>query len=321
MRMREGSASGAPGSERCGDVVLGAGFWVALLVLVLNDHVLKGSGLVPEIVTGKLSDVAGLWVAPPLACVLLRARTRRARFAVFAFVGGLFTAVNTFPAAAVLAGEGLTALGIPSRLWCDSTDLLALVVLPLAWRGSRCAVRSVAASGRLLGLALASLACLATSVEAPEEVETFPPYVVNETRLPVTLELGVRLDPECAGEAGDASVAELTPPAPDQRVTLDPGELVELGAPAPDTGQGACGVATAQLAGGASVTIAWDRAAGEPQIGDLFALELDAGLRRFQLDQRRTDVLSRSVVVTGSATRPVLQPADDLRLLAVESGP
>lgn len=35
--------------------------WVAaLLVLVVNDHVLKGSGLLPGVITGKLSDFAGL---------------------------------------------------------------------------------------------------------------------------------------------------------------------------------------------------------------------------------------------------------------------
>ena len=33
---------------------------VAAGVLALNDHVLKGAGLVPTAVTGKLSDVAGL---------------------------------------------------------------------------------------------------------------------------------------------------------------------------------------------------------------------------------------------------------------------
>ena len=34
--------------------------WVAALVLlVVNDHLLKGAGLVPGVVTGKLSDTQG----------------------------------------------------------------------------------------------------------------------------------------------------------------------------------------------------------------------------------------------------------------------
>ncbi len=41
-------------------------WWGALAVLVANDHALKGSGLVPGALTGKLSDFAGLafWESP-----------------------------------------------------------------------------------------------------------------------------------------------------------------------------------------------------------------------------------------------------------------
>jgi hypothetical protein len=42
----------------------------ALALLLLNDHVLKCSGFLPGAVTGKLSDLAGLVVAPVLAAVL-----------------------------------------------------------------------------------------------------------------------------------------------------------------------------------------------------------------------------------------------------------
>ena len=45
------------------------GFVLALVVLVLNDHVLKQA--YPGWVTGKLSDVAGLVVAPLLLAVPL----------------------------------------------------------------------------------------------------------------------------------------------------------------------------------------------------------------------------------------------------------
>ena len=62
--------------------------WIAsLLVLIVNDHALKGSGLLPGVVTGKLSDLAGLVVAPVLLAVLLRVRTRGGLLACFAAVG------------------------------------------------------------------------------------------------------------------------------------------------------------------------------------------------------------------------------------------
>jgi len=43
---------------------------VALVVLVVNDHALKGSGLLPSVVTGKLSDFAGLFFFPLLLVTL-----------------------------------------------------------------------------------------------------------------------------------------------------------------------------------------------------------------------------------------------------------
>ncbi|MBL9036956.1 MAG: hypothetical protein JNG84_00445, partial [Archangium sp.] len=36
----------------------------AVALLAINDHLLKGSGLVPALVTGKLSDFAGLFFFP-----------------------------------------------------------------------------------------------------------------------------------------------------------------------------------------------------------------------------------------------------------------
>ena len=41
-------------------------FVAALLMLVVNDHVLKGAGLLPGAVTGKLSDLA--WIILPHSC-------------------------------------------------------------------------------------------------------------------------------------------------------------------------------------------------------------------------------------------------------------
>ena len=46
-------------------------WWLMLVVLVVNDFVLKGSGLLPSIITGKLSDFAGLMVFPLLLAILI----------------------------------------------------------------------------------------------------------------------------------------------------------------------------------------------------------------------------------------------------------
>jgi hypothetical protein len=63
--------------------------WIAALaLLVLNDHVLKHAGVLPGWLTGKLSDFAGLYVAPALLASLLRVSTRTALAACHLAVGG-----------------------------------------------------------------------------------------------------------------------------------------------------------------------------------------------------------------------------------------
>lgn len=121
---------------------------VACMGLVaLNDHWLKGSGLLPGWLTGKLSDVAGLYFAPLLLAELSllawpasgpRAVLLRVMGAALA-VGGVFTAIKTWPAADALYEAGLSALWRhPARNTMDPTDLPALLVLGLAvgaaWR-------------------------------------------------------------------------------------------------------------------------------------------------------------------------------------------
>lgn len=44
----------------------------AVAVLAANDHLLKGSGLLPGALTGKLSDVAGLFFFPLLLSAAIR---------------------------------------------------------------------------------------------------------------------------------------------------------------------------------------------------------------------------------------------------------
>jgi len=69
-------------------------WWVALAVLVVNDHVLKGAGLLPGWLTGKLSDFAGLVVAPVVVSTIARAQRSAARAACFCLVAILFGATK-----------------------------------------------------------------------------------------------------------------------------------------------------------------------------------------------------------------------------------
>ncbi len=142
---------------------LGHPVWLtAVVILVLNDHVFKQSPALAGLLTGKLSDVAGLVVAPPLLAVLVGASSRWARLGCMAAVGAVFAAINVSPPCARALEAVLSGLGMPSRVVVDPTDLLTLPSLWLAYRVlqheaplARWALRPLA----VLGL----LACVATS--------------------------------------------------------------------------------------------------------------------------------------------------------------
>ncbi|MFF3670886.1 hypothetical protein [Microtetraspora malaysiensis] len=140
---------------------------LALAMLLLNDHVPKG--LWPGPVTGKLSDVAGLVVAPPLAALLLRCPAP----AAIALTGTLFTLVKT-TAAGAEAASWLWSLLIPSRVVADPTDLIALPALGLAWLAWRQAARRppVRLPHAVLVVPVAVFAVTATSAvpQAPSAV-------------------------------------------------------------------------------------------------------------------------------------------------------
>ncbi|XXY45488.1 hypothetical protein WME91_36345 [Sorangium sp. So ce269] len=143
----------------------------ALALLVLNDHALKGSGLLPGWLTGKLSDFAGLLVAPAVLAALLRLSSRRAFLGAHLATGAVFSAIKLAPEAA-RAVEGLMALTpIPWRITVDPTDLIALPALLVSYRVLGEAARRPALAPRpvahRLALMAGSLACAATS-RAPE---------------------------------------------------------------------------------------------------------------------------------------------------------
>lgn len=106
---------------------------VALVVLALNDHILKGAGVLPGWFTGKLSDFAGMIVAPVLLAALLRVRSRRGLLACHVAVGAVFAGINLSTGLAD-AWSWLMGFVMPWQITVDPTDLIALPTLALGWR-------------------------------------------------------------------------------------------------------------------------------------------------------------------------------------------
>lgn len=165
-------------------------WWFSLAVLLLNDHVLKSAGVLPGWFTGKLSDFAGLVMAPVLFSFLLQ-RVRGGRAIAFAAIATIFSAIKLSPVAARSLEATVAAVGVRWRITVDPTDLIALSVLPLAWwlagreivgTHARTWERPLRMSGTVLGL----FACIATSIPRPLQVSSHA-FVVNDTAQGVDL--------------------------------------------------------------------------------------------------------------------------------------
>lgn len=112
----------------------------AVLVLWLNDAFLKAR--FHNALTGKLSDLAGCFVLPLFVAVLLvpLGLSLRRRVTIGALVTTLFfSAIKVFDGAARTTASTLewvtTSLGVEGhhRIIADPTDLIALVMVPLAF--------------------------------------------------------------------------------------------------------------------------------------------------------------------------------------------
>lgn len=135
----------------------------ALVVLIVNDWGLKGSGLLPQWLVGKLSDFAGVLAFPLVltaACDLVLAGAARLgapvdptlrRWKLWAAVvltGGVFAAMKLSGLVTGWAESAWAALVPGSTIEPDPTDALALLVLPITvWHGRRALARG--AYGRL----------------------------------------------------------------------------------------------------------------------------------------------------------------------------
>ena len=131
---------------RAQDAILHPVVLAALALWILNDHWAKHA--YPGLVTGKLSDVAGLIVFPliPITALALWRKTWPSARCIggwLAATGAAFAAINLLPAATRLYEVGLGALQWPAHALAageitalrpvaytmDPTDLLALPAL------------------------------------------------------------------------------------------------------------------------------------------------------------------------------------------------
>ena len=219
-------------------------WWGALALLALNDHVLKGAGLLPGALTGKLSDLAGLIVAPVLLAALVGARSRHGRIAAFVVVALPFAAINLSP---MVAASWDAALGWSTTT--DPTDLFALLVAPVAIALAGIEHRPGGDRVPRAAIALGGLACIATSGPEPIEVTNGGPILEHQSDEEVVVRVRwVDASLDCdwllgwmdTGGGTDVLARALDPSLFDEASTfrLEPGQSADL--TRPTAGDRAC---------------------------------------------------------------------------------
>jgi hypothetical protein len=154
----------------------------AIGLLILNDHFLKNA--IPSVITGKLSDFAGLFFFPFLLMVFVSRLPFLENFPFvewiskfsFVFTAAFFTAVKTTSQVNGVSTIILShLLRYPISIVLDPTDLIALTALIPAWFLWRRIERTPHHQTHrraVIGFCFASLATLATS-------PAYPPSIVD----------------------------------------------------------------------------------------------------------------------------------------------
>lgn len=104
-------------------------WWIMLILLVSNDFIFKYSQAFPNLISGKLSDFAGLMVFPLFVALLFPRIGRKTWIAIHMATAALFAAIKLLPPVASLYIAGLNAVGLQGQVFFDKTDLIALPIL------------------------------------------------------------------------------------------------------------------------------------------------------------------------------------------------
>ncbi|HZO13139.1 MAG TPA: hypothetical protein VFB62_07765 [Polyangiaceae bacterium] len=241
----------------------------ALGLLVLNDHALKGAGLLPGWLTGKLSDVAGMLVAPVILAVIVQVSSKRGWTLAHIAIGAVFAAIKLVPEAA-RAFETLTALTpFPWVIVVDPTDLLALPALLVSYRFLG---RARETQGRYLESALATagaIACMATSPPPCEGEECRPQPVPPQEQAALVFANGtntqrlVRVRPLSSSLLVNCTTLLNDPSRVLTDDHFDPAQswLLEPGRALPLRSQGECSAYLIDAQGLDPVLVAWNQSA------------------------------------------------------------
>jgi hypothetical protein len=158
-------------------------FVAAVLVMAVNDHLLKGAGIIPASITGKLSDFAFLFFVPIVVAFVFRVRSHGPLVVIYVSIAILFSAVNLSGWFSQLVEHIFGLAMIPMHLWPDATDLLALMIMPLSiWFVHRRRATSRIELGGLLRCAIAVvcfIACAATSPHSYRIIPTHEPVYMS----------------------------------------------------------------------------------------------------------------------------------------------
>jgi hypothetical protein len=209
-------------------------WWGALALLIVNDNLLKGAGVLPGWLTGKLSDFAFLIVAPVLFAALLPCRLRARRTLAVTSIVGLYVAADLSPPVSDAIVAAAARLGMAWRLWPDPTDLVALAILPVTFRllrgpAVRTSVDREPWRARV-GVVMGAVACLATS--APHMVE-YAPFLLNRTESTADVRITWVLARVDCATTPEALAATLNPGDLDdpRQVSLVRGQVAALDGP------------------------------------------------------------------------------------------
>jgi hypothetical protein len=161
-------------------ILLNGWFIVALAVLILNDHFLKSA--YPSILTGKLSDFAGLHVFAVFLYVVLPGKWLSRRGIVWLHLAiGLSFVIWKLAPVEILLHQVALLTGLPELTRVkDATDLIALAILPATYhllhrsrtrRPVEIWWHPATQSAALLVLLVAGWSIMATSKAAAPEAE------------------------------------------------------------------------------------------------------------------------------------------------------
>jgi len=112
---------------------------IALLVVVVNDFLIKASPYA-GLVSGKVSDFAGMYFLPFLLADLVLMFSSSMRNAQGIVLGAMLVAaasvvaIKLSPEIGGLCVDGFALAGVKARFISDPTDLFSLAMLPLAYQ-------------------------------------------------------------------------------------------------------------------------------------------------------------------------------------------